>query len=530
MYPCPSVEAPKTECTHEGVRIRENTEPPRPRVLYRFEGNTPNVDFRVHSNSLNNGMKAVMERVFYVKHEGLYIAPPAPIKEFRARLAAFRTAVCRDIGTIPPLTYQEFVGHYKGRRRLLYSAAADYASVHSFTTREAILSSFIKTERFDYGGKPDAVPRLIQPRGSRFNVRLGRYTRPIEHALYESIDRVFRNQTNRVAGTFAGRTVMKGLNATEVAKEIRFAWKQFRKPIAFFFDVSRFDQHVSVAALKYEHSVYENAVPRGELFELQQLLRAQLTNKGFVRCTGDDKNPGGTIRYVRKGMRASGDMNTASGNVLLMCALMHSFMQGKCRYRLIDNGDDCVLIGEQSKLPAAVVGIQAWFREMGFTLKIDGDTTVCERIRFCQTSPVKTAKGWVMVRAPETMAKDLATTRDMRRKVFRDAWLVAIGDCGRALSDGVPVTSAFYATLPQPKVKQRVFDSLPIDAGIFHLAKGMSDAATPISVKARLSYELAFGIRPWEQMALERSFTPLSTTTLVVPYYNLAYCGLAGTS
>lgn len=503
-------------CRHRGVVVRENCDPEKKMLLYRFEGNAPNVDYRVHSGSLNNGLKAVMERVFYVKEGDDFVEPPTPVPGATSRLRKFRTQLVKLNGTVQPQTYEQFSNNYSGRKRQLYESASATAETKPFHADEARLSSFIKTERFDYEEKPGAVPRLIQPRNPVYNARVGRFMKPFEHKLYDSIDKIF-HQSGGQGSLLPFRTVMKGLNTRDVAAEIRAAWIVFKHPLAIFFDVSRFDQHVHKVMLAWEHGIYLNAVPEYFRAELDQLLKAQLTNKGFVRT------PGGTIKYTRKGMRASGDMNTACGNVVIMCALMHAFMDGKCNYRFIDNGDDCVLIGEREEILAATEGIQAWFREMGFTLKIDGQTEIFERINFCQSRPVHTARGWNMVRSPLSLAKDLATTRDMSQPKLRAAWLSAVGSSGRALNDGVPISYAFYSQLPKVKVSAGLYEALPTTAGLFMLAKGMDDLGTPVTDDARISYYKAFGITPWEQEALEGDFSQLGNEITPHGLHNYAW-------
>jgi hypothetical protein len=70
-------------------------------------------------------------------------------------------------------------------------------------------------------------------------------------------------------------------------------------------DASRFDQHVSHAALKWEHSVYNS------WFKDKEFARAismQLINEG----TGYTDE--GKIKVEVEGCRMSGDMNTSAGN------------------------------------------------------------------------------------------------------------------------------------------------------------------------------------------------------------------------
>ncbi len=491
MCVLPLVEAPATTLTHPEVEVTTTYGKLRERKAYRFEGDAPTVDYRIHSTSTSNSVKAVMERVFYVKEDEQFVAPPEPIGDFRRRLRKVRTMLVKRIGVVPVLSFESFINTYTGAKKVLYTRASAEAQIRPFEKREAMLASFVKMERFDYGAKPGAVPRLIQPRKPIFNARIGRFMKPFEHQLYRALNDIFCPGKD---------TIMKGLNGQQVAAAIVDAWVGFTDPYAIMFDVSRFDQHVSTPALEYEQSIYLNACPKYFRGELRELLKAQLVNRGRVLC--DD----GRVTYTRQGMRASGDMNTACGNVLLMCSLMHAFMDGKCKYRFIDNGDDCILIGERSEIKEAVIGIEHWFREMGFTLRVEGETDQLERIKFCQASPVKTSKGWVMARNPRTLAKDMTTAKNMSNETLRLTWLAAVGASGRALNDGVPINYAFFQKFPRERGKRGVEEQLGLDTGLFRAAEGLIDASTEITIEARLSYERAFGIPPYVQVLLENSF------------------------
>jgi hypothetical protein len=91
------------------------------------------------------------------------------------------------------------------------------------------------------------------------------------------------------------------------------------------------------------------------------------------------------VKYSVKGTRASGDMNTSSGNCFTMVLLVYSYMQTLgIKWRLANNGDDCVLIVEKRD-KHRLSGLQKWFSEMGFTMESEGQQTVFERVVFCQT-------------------------------------------------------------------------------------------------------------------------------------------------
>ncbi len=114
---------------------------------------------------------------------------------------------------------------------------------------------------------------------------------------------------------------MKGMDVRTVAKVLREKWDMFPNPVAIGLDASRFDQHVSVPALEFEHSVYLSCFKQKKHRErLAKLLKLQLEN----HCTGYAED--GVIKYTTTGTRMSGDMNTSLGNCVLMCSLIHSYL------------------------------------------------------------------------------------------------------------------------------------------------------------------------------------------------------------
>jgi hypothetical protein len=469
---------------HPGLESWPNRDAERKRYLYTFVGNLPNAEYAVHTQSANNVTKALLERVYFIKEGGEFVPPPEPTVDVKKVLAKFRAELLRRCGTVAPMSFTEFCETYRGRRRTRYEAAAQRAQHFPFDPREAKLNSFLKAERFRFDLKPDAVPRLIQPYPPEYNIRVGRFIKPLEHVIYGVINSIYGHTT-----------VVKGLNAEQCAHAIVQAWDSFMEPIAYMFDCSRFDQHVREALLKWTHSIYCRCIPAIYHRELKEYLRATINKIGFVRT------PGVTFRYKVNGMRASGEMDTALGNVLIVCAILHSGMPDVNRYRLIDNGDDFVIITEK-RGGQDVTHLPAHFRSLGFTLRLEGHTDVVERIRFCQASPVNLGHTWRMVRPPETITKDLATTRNMHDSRLREAWLTAVGCCGRALTTGVPIHYSIFAQIPNYQVYAE--GDIDVGSGFFQLAKGLHDEAIEVSETARLSYWRAFGIAPYQQIVLER--------------------------
>lgn len=76
-------------------------------------------------------------------------------------------------------------------------------------------------------------------------------------------------------------------------------------------------------------------------------------------------------------------MNTSSGNCFTMVGLVYSYMTSLgIKWRLANNGDDCVLMVERRDLNK-LQGLCKWFSEMGFTMESEGSVDVFEQIVFC---------------------------------------------------------------------------------------------------------------------------------------------------
>lgn len=461
------------------------------KAVYRVSALSPNLMFGVHNNNLCNLRRGLVERVFCVETPGGLARPPAPIPGiFEERMAPFRHALRRRVEETTPISHDEFVDLYKGRRHTIYSAAADSLMTEPVTRRDAILTTFLKAEKIDFTKKGDPAPRVIQPRSPRFNVEVGRYIKHIEHDLYRGINAVFND----------GHTIMKGLNARRSGGVMESKWNRFKRPVAIGLDASRFDQHVSVDALRWEHLCYGLYYTGSERAELMRLLEWQITNKGVARASN------GIITYKVKGCRMSGDMNTGLGNCLLMCAMIWTYCKehGIKDYELANNGDDCVLIMDTKDL-ARTANIPTWFREMGFTMKVEEPVYELEHIEFCQTHPVWTPEGYIMVRKHGVaMAKDCISLKPLDSKGAFDKWRKCVGEAGMSLTGGIPVQQEFYAAFMRGTSSAGNMNKDPVmETGFMRLAAGMNRKYTEVHPRTRLSYYIAYGITPDEQEALE---------------------------
>jgi hypothetical protein len=359
-------------------------------------------------------------------------------------------------------------------------------SVSPVTVKDAAVKTFVKAEKVNFTAKHDPAPRIISPRDPRYNYALGLFIKPIEGTLYPIL--------NRMCG---GTTVMKGLNALEVGGAIEQAWNEFSQPVAIGLDAKRFDQHTREAQLRFEQFIYLMFFEGGEKGELRRLLRMQLKAK----CSA--WTPEGVVKFFMQ-IRCSGDMNTGLGTCLIACCLVYCYCElMNLRFRLIDNGDDGVVILESCDLDK-FDDFHDYCKELGYFMEMEEPVYQLEHISFCQSKPVLTVKGYVMVRQfPELIDKDCVSLLPLKDESSWRKWANDIGNCGSALCDGVPVLHAFYRSLRRAGVGS--FGSHPWTSrtGMARLSERMTSVDSDITDAVRVSFWEAFGVDPDMQCRLE---------------------------
>jgi len=494
----------------------------KPRAYYRVRrGNGPQWD--MPNNDIDSVSHAILERVFFTKHQGGFRLTPKPydaclypniaeIGERRERArdhVKLQTKIFRDEmkkmimydGKASPLTNDEFLDCYGGAKRRVYETAVDSFNNRMFNEIDCRVKTFTKDEY----RKPGGAPRAIQPRSPRFNVMMGRYIKHIEHKLFGYIDRIFDPLEER-------RTVAKGMSMATRGATIASMWNSFKDPVAIGLDASRFDQHINVMLLELEHEMYRAASTGvgDDMPTLARLLQAQKKNVG--RYYGSD---GSTIKYEVEGNRMSGDMNTSLGNVIIMCCLMYSYLKYKGlehRAKMLNDGDDCVLIMEREDVRKFRKGMEEWFTRVGITMCYDGTYNNLEDIEFCQSRPVLVKGGYILVPRPtKRLYSDLVTTKFLgSKKVFRK-WMGAVAGCGLASCDGVPIFCSFYKWVARSSNPW-----LPEVGNYYHRFRdthsdGMVFENSKVSWATRVSFYHAFDITPDEQLILEKYYSNLET-------------------
>lgn len=457
----------------------------------------------VANNNLANLGRALEARVFREKNAAGELVPltkPSTSTIYEERCQPFIEKLLNEMPALRVHSMDEVIESYTGGKRSLYRRAKEEYLERGVSEKDAHLKAFVKVEKLS----KEADPRLIQPRSPVYNLRLGRYLKLNEKEFYYAINRVF--------GGLA--TCMKGLNIQQRGHIFQKKWRKFRNPIWIGMDQSRMDAHCSVEALLMEHKVYTGVWPNEE--ELKTLLSWQINQKGLG--IADD----GCIEYELLGGRASGDMNTSVGNYIIMCMLLHAWLEKRGllpetgKTEVCDDGDDAGVMMEAEDYELFSTGFEEWMKEMGFIIVVEKPVSVFEEIEFCQSHPVWTPKGYVFIRNPKTaLARDAVTTLSMTGPGDFKAYLGAVGICGLTCNLNIPVqyshANAMFRHGTQPKRDDIILRVA--EFGAFERMKGLSQSwkdEHKIHPKTRLSYWSAFGITPAEQLALESYYDNLT--------------------
>ena len=396
------------------------------------------------------------------------------------------------------MEWEDFPPLYQGRRRTGYEDTVVKMRTFGMPSNLANVATFTKTEKINFTVKKDPNPRIIQPRTRAYNVLVGCYIKPSE-ALY----------CKTVAKIFGSRTIVKGLNADEVGRLAEEKWRKFDRPVAVGMDAKAFDEHVNVDLLKFEHELYVKTQSSiDDRRRLAALLKMQLRNvcSTFI---GEYR-----VKYAVDGRRMSGDMNTGTGNSLIMSASVWTYCRdaGITKFELLNNGDDCVLIVEQDDLHR-LNNVTPWFKELGLNMVVEEPVYELEKIDFCQSNFLKVNGRYRQVRKPSfAICKDSVSTKPFHVENDMRAWLSGVGEGGLALNSGVPVLQSFYTAYMRAGKGVKPLSALDptMETGTRMLTRGMDSKTMPVTPEARLSFWLATGCLPDEQILLERHYDNLT--------------------
>ncbi len=427
-----------------------------------------------HHDCIHNQIAALRNRVLG--------ATPQPTAEGLAALHKQRRRITRVMPNVMPQELYDMPYSYGGAKRNRYIRAADQLLEEGLKRKDGDVEMFVKFEKLNSVAKSNPDPRAIQFRKPKYCVAVAQYLKPIEHLVYQM----------RGDGTYlpGSRVIGKGLSQVERAKLLKFKLGGFVNPRVLSLDASRFDKHVSDKLLEVEHAFYLDLCPNDEF---RRLLSWQLVNHG--------KTTRG-IRYVARGRRMSGDMNTALGNCILMILMVSAFMDGK-KYDILDDGDDCLLIVEEELLQWVRDHIFDAFLQFGMQVKVEGVASCLEQVEWCQSRPIEYEVGkHKFVRDPAKVLSCALGGTKYTEPGARPRLVNTIGMAELVLNLGVPVLQEYaIALMRNSGTKQhlvldevdpmyfRVFRELRA-FGLRHLQR---IDPRPVTTEARLSFAAAFG-------------------------------------
>lgn len=472
---------------------------PKPRKFYKFwEGGCNR--YAIPNNDMRTVLHAIVERVFYVKKDGVFQRPPGFSTSVN-RLNQFRKNLVRIVHSLDPCTPEEFCDRYSGNKHRLYVNAAKSLLEQPLEKSDSHIKAFTKSEYL----KPGGCPRIIQPRSPRYNVCLGTFLSPNEKTILKGVDDLFANTW----GDTEHKTVAKGMNFSVRGQTISRMWDQYKDPVCIGLDAARFDQHINETLLKAEHSIYldlfgDTVGPVGEV-KLSTLLKWQRRN----HCSW--YGPEGKISYTTKGCRMSGDMNTSLGNILTMCQLWYAFRkETRFNFHLLNDGDDSCIICSRSTALKITNMVEQWFEEFGITMVVEGIYDSLEKVVFCQAQPVFDGTQYYLCPNPHKRCfSDLVTEKDMLAKKTFNLQLGAVAACGLAANGSTPIMNTIYK-----KMGSGVELFIPDKSHFLYkfrqeLVDGMKPEYKEPSLSHRISFMEAFDITPSEQRLLEQFYSKL---------------------
>jgi len=340
------------------------------------------------------------------------------------------------------------------------------------------VKAFVKDEK---GPDNDKACRLIQYRdGMEFTADLATFLAPLEHRLYQLT----------IHGT---RCFAKQLNPKQRAQAIFAAYRGLKYKYRML-DHSAFDSHVSLKHLRYEHKFYLWLFRNDP--ELSALLGKQLRNRVRSGCG---------VSWVTKGGRMSGDFNTALGNsviniLVLLAWAMKTGVYKDANFQVCVDGDDSWML-YRADCPDPT---PADFLDFGMTTKIEDVGIEPESVGFCQAKPVMLSDGPMMCRDYRRVLARVPYSIQRYSGVAWGKYAKGVALCERALGQGVPVLDALSESLLSSfrHVSKTLIPKS--EEWSYGIAQSVANDDRKITDASRVSYALAWGISPGEQVQLEQ--------------------------
>lgn len=463
-------------------------------------------EYKSFGNTVGNARAAVKSRVT--------LKTPDPDPQAIGRLLKSAERLGRKLGgrLCQPWSDEEVLSWILSlpkKKKVRYLEAFESLKERPFCPEDSKVRCFVKSELTKPQPGKFYKPRMIQYRSARFLVHVARYLKPIEHLIY-SVNNVFTRKS--------GPECAKSMDNSKRGKVLEQQAKNLRLAYFLSLDCSAFDAHVNTGLLEVEQAFYKRVASAAGWGKVHvgtfvRAMKMQLVN----RVSG--VFPDGKISYTVKGNRMSGDLNTACGNCLLFMLMISDAMNalvGKDAWTMLDDGDDCVVMMEgELYTPSFARRLVDRFRSYGMVLKIEScsQASDIENIEFCQSKPVKTSRGYVMVRNWEKVLSTV--TAGVRwHGDFDDfrSFCAAVGVGDGIACRGVPVLQSWFSWVRRVAAEASANREVLSDTYRFWRVD-LTERFEPemISEETRMSFLLAFGLDTSEQNQWEELFDQLPT-------------------
>jgi len=480
--------------------------PARIRQMTAFSGIAPPGTLGCFSSSAANMRLAIFGRVLSKEVGGvrLPLLQTIPKPGYALPLVSYFNRILENVVPTAPIPLGEYPAKYGGRKRREYERAADSLRRIPLKPNDAEIKLFLKFEKDVRTDKPGRIPRCILPPDTRFLVECGRYVSPVEHRVYQAINKVW-----------GARVVSKGENYVGVAQMFREAWEKYANPVSLDVDVSKMDQSFAEELMDLFLDMVADCSTDAEA--LRTWLKWTLRTKVRGRC--DEA----LFWYNIQGTLASGMPFTSLAGVSVVTAIVFLFKEHYgVDLSIVDAGDDMTIIFDRKDVPTVEGKIAEWYARFGLTLEVGALNSHFEGIEFCQSHPCMVEGRWQMVRNPISAAhKDSASIRPLQNALQAAAWLEACGLGGLASQGGAPVSTSRYKMMLRSaelikteflrtnrqkiRYQQQVRRSFETGGSYEWYGHGMSNTGH-ITDAARSSFERAFGIPPHVQRQLEAKY------------------------
>lgn len=478
----------------------------------------------VHKPCLHNELRGVRGRVLGVvpvAAEGIH----KWVLELSQEIP--RQLVLRAVDGLETL-----ISVFPENRRKRYREALDSILESGVVDNHKFISAFVKCEKLEIL-RTQKDPRIIQARKPEFNLMFGLYTRSIELGLYHLVDPC--TQIPLIA---------KGMNLDEKAQALQRLWNLYLDPVSISFDLSRWDMHCGEEVMSIMQQTYLQVI-RDPLFE--SLLQAQALNRGFTSHGVSYKVPWGVM---------SGDMTTALGNCVAVCAVLLAYRVGlrnavssdvkqpRCPcncgllgtnrellstmcvpklgalfrsvekqwlpenwFSILDDGDDHVVITERKYAPILEQTLPHYWHLLGHKLTVEPLVDKLHLIQFCQHKPLRINGVMTMVPNPR---KVIAKAMSVGGVYLNNPkpYLKTVMRMRAEMHVGVPVLgplfTRLYHQISGPELGDKSRERLLLGLEIQHKRLARSHSSQKVGDQERLEFAEAWQMPEEVQWELER--------------------------